>query len=176
MHQPATIVLIGLRGSGKTTVGPIVARILKRPFADLDDAVRDRYNGRSIAEVWNAIGEGAFRRAELESLPPLLRSPGVLALGGGTPTIEDARLILADAQARGSARIIYLRAAPATLRARLAGEDMSNRPSLTGADPLDEIESVFTARDPAFGLLAGLVIDTDDLTPEEIAGRILKSL
>lgn len=176
MNQPTTIVLIGLRGSGKTTVGPIVARILQRPFADLDDAVRDRYNGRTIADVWNAIGEAAFRRAELETLPPLLSAPGVLALGGGTPTIEDARLILADAQDRGCARIIYLRASPATLRARLARADMSNRPSLTGADPLDEIESVFALRDPTFGALAGMVIETDDLTPEEIAGRILESL
>lgn len=161
------IILIGLRGSGKTTIGRALAARLNIPFRDLDDATVRVLGASSVSEAWRAQGEKAFREAEKTALAAALSAPaGVLALGGGTPTAPGASELIRAAQNAG-VRVVYLRGAAAVLRTRLEGKT-GDRPSLTGADPLAEIDAVLAKRDPLYLELADMVIDTNDRTHEEV--------
>lgn len=167
------LVLIGLRGSGKSVVGRLVASRLGRPLVDLDEITPGLLGARSVAEAWAGRGEPAFREAEARALADALRSDGrVLALGGGTPTAPGAADLLRAQRGAGRARIVYLAAGAATLRDRLAGADNAHRPSLTGGDLLAEIETVLLRRDPLYRGLADHIVPTDEGTPEQIAERI----
>lgn len=121
-------------------------------------------------------GPSAFRAAEAGALRQLLEPPpagspagggalaGVIALGGGTPTAPGVgELLRRHADAR-RIELVYLRATPATLRARLAGTNLDQRPSLTGAGVVDEVEVVFHQRDALYCELATLRLDTDAMT------------
>lgn len=174
-RPPANLILMGLRGSGKSTLGSLVAARLARPFIDLDDRVMARLGFETVARAWDAVGEPAFRIAEASELRAVLDEHPhglVLALGGGTPTAPGAADAL-RAHAAAGAALVYLRCTPAELRARLsrpaagAGEAAAgvhsagpNRPSLTGRDPLDEIEEVFQRRDPLYRGLATRVLES----------------
>jgi len=105
----------------------------------------------------------------------LAAPPQVLALGGGTPEIPEARAVLADAVQRSQATIIYLRADADTLAARLRAET-GDRPSITRADPAAEVEEVLTRRDPIFRDLATLTIDAGRTPPQGVTKRISESL
>lgn len=158
MARRLPIVLIGLRGSGKSTLGKALARQQGLDFLDLDDLTAGALGHSSAGEAFNAAGERAFRAAEARALAEVLARPflGVLALGGGTPTAPGAADLLVP-----PARVVYLRSSPGTLRRRLAATDVAARPSLTGAPMLDEIDAVFAVRDPLYQRLADLVIQTD---------------
>ncbi|MEO0588762.1 MAG: shikimate kinase, partial [Planctomycetota bacterium] len=157
------IVLMGYRGSGKSTVGRAVAERLAMPFVDLDDAVRDRFGGATIAEIWAEHGEPAFRRAEAAAAVEHLQGPGiVLALGGGTPMQPAA----AEAIAAADALRIYLHAPPEVLHERIVDDATSTdqRPALTAAGgSLDEVRRVLVERDPVYRRLADLTLDASDV-------------
>lgn len=167
MLQPHPLLLIGLRGSGKSTLGRLVAERVGAAFSDLDDAVLARLGCATVAEVWETLGEPAFRAGETaclrERVPEAVDDrtpPAVVALGGGTPTAPGAAELLGEARERGLVTIVYLRAQPETLRARLGAAD-ANRPSLTGAGTLGEIDAVFAARDGLYRELATEIIEID---------------
>ncbi len=167
------LILIGLRGSGKTTVGRIVAQRLGREFVDLDDETAQDLGATSVAPAWRAHGEPEFRQAEGRALREVLRSDGrVIALGGGTPTAPGAESMLRDAQAAGRVRIVYLWAPAAALRDRLAATDLSERPALMGASPLSEVEQVLAQRDALYRSLADVVLVTDGHTTDEVADLV----
>jgi shikimate kinase len=169
------VLLIGMRGSGKTTIGRMVAAGLSSGFVDLDDATIKELAAATVAEAWRVHGEGAFRAAEVRALAAALRiHPGVLSLGGGTPMAAGAAEIIKRAQVAG-ARVVYLRAPAATLRARLEGK-MGNRPSLTGADPLAEIDAVLAKRDPGYLAIADLVVNTDGKSEGAVAAEIVAAV
>lgn len=174
---PPTIALIGLRASGKTSAGHQLAQRLGREFVDLDQVTPRYLSAETVAAAWNRHGQAAFRRAELRALVESLARDGiVLALGGGTPTAPGAAdLILAERDA-GRLRVVYLAAPAATLRERLRHGGVSERPSLTGADPISEIDSVLADRDPLYRQLAGDVLDTSgktiDAVVEELAALL----
>lgn len=184
------LLLIGLRGSGKSTLGKLVAERLTAndfaaTFADLDRAVLEHLGCATVAEAWNTLGEPAFRAAETACLRECLynahNTPGtrtILALGGGTPTAPGAAEILCDARDTHRATIVYLRAQPDTLRARLQATD-PNRPSLTGntssTGSLDEIDAVFAARDPLYRELSSEVIEiVRDTTIDALVDRLVQ--
>ncbi|MFM9996177.1 MAG: shikimate kinase [Phycisphaerales bacterium] len=170
------IVLIGLRGSGKTTVGRLVAERLARPFVDLDDATALSLGAARVAEAWTKHGEKAFRRAEAAALAAAMAGDGrVIALGGGTPTAPGAADLLRREREAGRSRVVYLEADAPTLRARLAASDLSTRPSLTGADPLAEIDAVLAQRDPLFREIADDVIETGAMTIEVAADEVVRA-
>lgn len=157
----ANIVLIGLRGSGKTTLGRALSARLGLGFCDLDRDTPALLGFESVASAWSAGGERAFREAEAEVLRRRLESRGmVLALGGGTPTAPGAAELLRAKRRSGEARVVYLRYGADELRRRLGDVADPDRPSLTGDDPLREIEAVLAARDPLYRELAEAVVET----------------
>jgi shikimate kinase len=142
-------------------------------FVDLDDLTLKSLGALTVGSAWAVQGEAAFRRAEVAALHQALAGTDqVLSLGGGTPTAPGAAELIEAARQKRAAQVIYLRAQPATLRARLIGQ-VHDRPSLTGADPLDEIETVFAQRDPAYLALADTVIDADRLRVEQVAEIVM---
>jgi shikimate kinase len=174
MNAPAAnLVLIGLRASGKSTLGRLVAARLGRPFIDLDDLTAARLGGSSPADALTRRGEPAFRAAEAAALRETLARPGlVVALGGGTPTAPGASELLQQERAARRAVIIYLHVAPEILRSRLAATDLAARPSLTGRGTLDEIGTLYSRRDALYRALADTLIEAGSAPPVALAERI----
>lgn len=171
------VILMGLRGSGKSSVGPALARAIGKPFVDLDDLLAQQAGAPSAAALWADIGQAGFREREAEALRHLLDGPAcVLALGGGTPTAPGAAEALRTARETAGTIVVYLRADAALLHARLSRTDMAARPSITGADPLAEIAGVLAARDPLYLSLADMVIGCGAEGPEEVAGEIARRI
>lgn len=180
-RRPATphIVLLGLRCSGKTTVGRLLAARLKRPFVDLDDRTAAAAGFPSAGAALAAKGEPAFRSVEFAALVPAISAPdpSILALGGGTPTSGNAEATLVRARARREATLVYLAARPQTLGARLARESESAaRPPLLPGGPRAEAEALFLQRDPLYRAIADHTVVTDSLTPDQVAETVLRAL
>ncbi len=170
------IVLVGLMGAGKSVVGERLARRLGRPFADTDLLI-EAEAGSTIAEIWRAEGEAAFRARErrwIEELPVRLRGH-VVALGGGMFIGEDNVNRL-----RSSTWSVWLRARVETLAARLAPA-AAPRPLLASTDPerppdiAGRLAEFLALRASWYGR-AHLVIDTDGLDPEAVALEIERAL
>lgn len=167
------ITLTGFMGSGKTTVGIVLADFLGCPFFDLD-ALIVKKAGRSIPEIFADGGEAAFRTLEAKVLRQAVEkyaeSTAILSLGGGTlGTPASARLVAEKTTC------IYLRASVDTLAARLAPE-AAGRPLLRGAPDLrDRIAALLAGREDVYASTAHVTVDTDGLSPEQIADEIVIS-
>lgn len=167
------ITLTGFMGSGKTTVGEVLADFLGCPFFDLD-ALIVKKAGRSIPEIFADGGEAAFRTLEAKVLRQAVEkyaeSTAILSLGGGTlGTPASARLVAEKTTC------IYLRASVDTLAARLAPE-AAGRPLLRGAPDLrDRIAALLAGREDVYASTAHVTVDTDGLSPEQIADEIVIS-
>lgn len=163
------LVLMGLRGSGKSTLGGRLALEHGLRFIDLDERTPAVLGARTVAEAWARFGEPAFREAEVRALKAAIaEDPGVLALGGGTPTAPGAAEIIRGLKGQvGTVRVVYLRASAAVLGARLRASGMAGRPSLTGADPIGEVAAVLAARDPLYVSLADVVVDVGGVSEQE---------
>jgi shikimate kinase len=167
------VVLIGYRGTGKTTVAVHLARRLGWESLDTDDEIESRA-GRSIAEIFATAGEAAFRDLEQEVVLDLAaRDRVVLALGGGAVLREKNRAALA-----AGGTLVWLKASRQTIENRLASDATTKirRPNLTPAGGAREIDQLLREREPIYRECADLVIDTDDDSPEEIAEEILSQL
>jgi shikimate kinase len=171
LNADRDIVLLGLRGSGKSTIGALLAERLGREFIDLDDRTLDllraERGAQTIAEVFEQHGEDAFRDAEARALRAAFErsDPGaiVLALGGGTPTAAGAVPIL---RASGAV-LVYLRLRPERLAERLRGNIDHRRPALTDQkDAIAEIAEVHERRDALYASLADISISDEDAPPE----------
>lgn len=162
MSTPRTIVLMGLRGSGKSTLGRGLAAALGRAFVDLDDRTAAALDCETPGEALRTHGEPAFREAETEALRETLRESGVvLALGGGTPTAPGAADLLRKRAGDGSIAVLYLHASAQTLAGRLGVPGAPERPALVGDDPVTEISTLYGRRDPLYRELAGSVLHLD---------------
>ena len=161
------ITLTGFMGSGKTTVGKVLADFLGCPFMDLDDLVVKKA-GKSIPDIFAQDGEPAFRELEAQVLRKTVakyaESTAVLALGGGAVLAPASAALLHEKTV-----CIYLRATLDTLLARLAGET-AGRP-LADASLADRLAS----REPIYEKTAHVIIDTDGLSPDEVADEIVIS-
>ena len=167
---------MGLRGCGKSTAGRLLADRLGVVFVDLDDAAAALMNAADAAAAIAAHGMDRFRRAEVDSLETeLTGDAGVIALGGGTPTAPGAAETLREAAANEQIVLVYLHTEPGELRGRLGKTDTSSRPSLTGRGTLDEIGEIYLRRDPLYRSLATRIIETTDLTAEQIADELAMS-
>ena len=161
------ITLTGFMGSGKTTVGKVLADFLGCPFMDLDDLIVKKA-GKSISEIFAQGGEPAFRQLEArllrQTVEKYTENTVVLALGGGAVTAPASAALL-----REKTVCIYLRATLETLQSRLEGET-AGRP-LADASLADRL----AAREPLYEETAHVIIDTDGLTPDEVADEIIIS-
>ena len=161
------VALTGFMGSGKTTVGKVLADFLGCPFMDLDDLVVKKA-GKSIPDIFAQDGEPAFRQLEAQVLRKTVEkyaeSTAVLALGGGAVLAPSSAALLHEKTV-----CIYLRASLETLLARLEGET-AGRP-LADASLADRL----AAREPIYEKTAHVTIDTDGLSPDEVADEIIIS-
>lgn len=169
------IVLMGYRGSGKTTIGRKMAEHLWKDFADTDELVCRRFGGRSIREIWASEGEGAFRAAESVVVGELLKKMDqVIALGGGTVMQPQAR---AELEAASDITRIYLKCDPQVLfeRIQLDATTAATRPALSPAGgTLDEIRHILAEREPVYEALADKVFDVTHVTPDDAVGHIIR--
>ncbi len=170
-NVPRGLALVGLRGTGKTTVGRLVARRLGRPFADADAELEARA-GRPIAAIFAEQGEPAFRDWEERTLADLAATrPGaVLATGGGVVLREANRRVL-----RAFGLVVWLSADPAVLAARLRASPrgLASRPSLTPAGTLAELAATLEARAPLYREVADAVVETGRRSANEVADVIV---
>lgn len=166
------LVLVGMMGSGKSTVGRLVAASLGRPFVDIDDEVAATA-GSSVADLFAGGGESAFRALEEEALARCLAAEAdtVIAAGGGVVVREENRARL------GAARVVWLRARPATLAVRVG--DATSRPLLAGASGVDEAEArlaeLAAERVGLYEAVADVVVDVDGLSADQAAARVLEA-
>lgn len=157
--------LIGMMGSGKTSAGEIAARNLGVPFMDTDRIVEQR-TGESVTSLWSASGEEAFRDVERTVVEELAGEEGIVATGGGVVLDAVNRQVLVD-----SGTVVWLRAEPSTLAARVAMT--SDRPLLAGSeDRVGVLETKLRERLDLYESVADYRIETDDLSPAEVAGEI----
>jgi shikimate kinase len=166
----AGLALVGYRGTGKSTVGKILADRLHRPFLDADCEIEARA-GRPIAAIFAVEGETAFRDWEEQTLRELVQHhPGViLATGGGAVVRATNRLLL-----QGFGLVVWLRADPPELARRLLADPRAEaRPALTPAGTINEIASMLDARRPLYEEVADMAVDTLERSPEELADCIL---
>jgi shikimate kinase len=172
---PPSIVVMGLRCSGKTTCGRRVAELLNLPFIDLDDRTRGTFGNLSAVEIWARHGQQAWRDAEARALARVCdeQSRCVLALGGGTPCVPDARRLLERARRDDRAICIYLRTDAAILASRLR-DQAADRPSVTGKPAHEEVADLLALREPVFRSLADAEVDAGAATPDEIAHQLVE--
>lgn len=152
--------LIGMMGSGKSTIGPLVANELSMEFVDTDLEIEAQL-GEPISDYWEAHGQDAFRRAERAEIVRVSSSNAVISTGGGAPITSANRATMMS-----TGRIIWIRAGLKTIESRLG--DMKSRP-LLGEKPLAEI---LASREKVYSALADVRFDADNTTPEEVAGQI----
>jgi len=168
------IVLMGMRASGKTTIGRLVADRMQRRFVDLDDRTRLRFSESSVQAIWIKHGEAAWRAAETEALRDVLAEPPcVLALGGGTPMIPAARAMLEQARKDRAITVVYLRCSAEALQQRLA-KQAGDRASLTGRGVVEEVPDVLASREAAYLALADAQIDSGVLSVEHAIEALMK--
>ena len=168
------ILLIGYRGTGKSTVGKLVAAQLGMQFLDAD-AELERRAGQSIRDIFASGGEATFRELEAVVLGDLLRGDQqVVALGGGAVLRPENRTsIKADHNCA-----IWLQAAATTLHERIAADASTaqRRPNLTAGGGLAEVERLLAAREPLYRECASFTVDTEGKTPEQIAAEVVSLL
>ena len=168
MGDPPHLVLIGLMGAGKTTVGARCAERLGRPFVDTDDVV-EVTAGCTVAEIFSTEGEAGFRERERRAVADVCASPAplVIACGGGAVLDAANRACL---RARGV--VVWLRAEPAVLAARVGSGE--GRPLLTEQGAAATLERLDVLRTPAYEAAAHAAVDTGGRSVDEVTTDVLE--
>lgn len=160
------IVLVGLPGAGKSTVGALLAQRLARTYLDFDLEL-ERREGMPISQIFGERGEAGFRELE-RKLTEELREFGNMVLAPGGGWIADSTVV---ALIRPPARMVYLRVRPETALQRL-GASSAGRPLLNRPDPLGELNKLFNDRRAKYQS-ADLEIGTELLKPEQVTDQIV---
>jgi shikimate kinase len=164
------LLLIGYRGTGKSTVARLMAERLGWRWIDADIELESRA-GKSIAAIFREDTEKAFRDLESEVLAKLIRmDEHVLALGGGVVLRAENRKLIK--QAGG---VVWLTAGPQTIQTRIAEDPTTaaRRPNLTASGGIEEIRALLAQREPLYRECATIQIDTDGRTLADVADEIL---
>lgn len=158
--------LVGMMGSGKTTVGTLIAGASGVEFRDTDAEV-ERRAGMTIADLWAEGGEELFRSIEAEVVVDSARmESAVVATGGGAVTDPSTRSLISS-----SGTVVWLRAQPAELVDRLSGQ--AGRPLLDSTDDLEAtLRDLAIRRSGNYRSLADHTVDVDGRTPEDLAAEI----
>jgi shikimate kinase len=168
-------VLIGYRGSGKTSIGKRLADRLWQKCIDTDEMVIKKA-GKSIADIFQQDGEAKFRELESQAVKEAAAiSDVVIALGGGAPIREANRKAIKDA----GHRVIYLKCEPEELLRRIQADPDTpkSRPNLTEfGGGVEEISKVLAEREPIYRLMADAELEVTYLTPDEAMVYIVRLL
>ncbi|MBC3797904.1 shikimate kinase [Acetobacterium tundrae] len=166
-EEKTCIALIGFMGTGKSTIGPLLAKKLNFTFVDTDDLVETAM-GMKIADIFSDLGESAFREAEYEVLKEAVTGKRVvLSTGGGIVLFERNRKLLKE-----NAYVVSLTAQPETIFIRV--QENETRPLLKSEDPLRRIRQMMAERQKYYDD-CDLIISTDDYTALECCERVVKS-
>lgn len=167
---PLRVTLVGMPGSGKSTVGRQLARQLGLPFAD-SDAEFERRLGVPIREYFDTHGEASFRDEEARVIEALTQDGvgGVLATGGGAVLRPENRERL-----RSTSHVFYLRSSPDELHRRLRHD--THRPLLQVADPLRRLRDLYRDRDPLYRQTAHYVVEAPRPSVSGLVHMILMQL
>ncbi|MEJ6647449.1 MAG: shikimate kinase [Akkermansiaceae bacterium] len=162
------IVLIGFMGTGKSTIGRELSKMLSYPLIDTDHAIAKKA-GKSIPKIFAEDGEEAFRKMETDLLEELLEKEGnIIATGGGIVGSERNRNIL-----RQLGYVVWLAASPEEILDRTSRNN--NRPLLNNEDPSGTILRLLAERNPLYSEASHLNIETDQLCFDEICNGIIES-
>jgi HAD superfamily hydrolase (TIGR01509 family) len=169
-RRPARIVLVGMMGSGKTTVGRLLAQRLAVPYVDNDELVVAR-TGMNPAQIVQAFGVGRLRQAESDALAEALAgdADAVVSVAAGA-ILQPAN----RSRIRGGGRVVWLRGRPETLIHRQGRAGWDARPRLA-PDMAVWMKEEAEARSPLYAGIATQVVDVDDRSPDEVVDEILAS-
>ena len=167
---PINIALIGFMGSGKTTVGRLLAVRLGMKFIDLDDVIKDKL-GMEITEIFSNYGEKYFRDVESQVVKEVFTGidNSVIACGGGVVLKDDNVRIINQ-----NSVVVYLRISPYEAYSRLLS--CRDRPLLNVSNRLEVINQLMRVREPLYLRTAHIVVDVDGRTPEDIVEEIIRTL
>jgi shikimate kinase len=162
------IVLVGMMGAGKSSVGRVLARKLHRPLLDSDELIEER-TGRTVREIWSSDGDAAFRAIETETLLAMLADtePAVVAAAGGVVLAEANR----SALAASDAHVVWLLANVELLVTRV--KNGVHRPLLDD-DPEGMLRQMYTDRESLYTEVADAVVSVDHRSINEVAQAVLR--
>ncbi|AZR74179.1 hypothetical protein BBF96_12700 [Anoxybacter fermentans] len=167
--EDKNIVLIGMMGSGKTTVGKMLAKEMSLNFVDTDKELEEKI-GRSISEIFATDGEDEFRRLEEEIVKQVAERGGqVIATGGGVVLKPENIKVL-----RKKGIIIFLYTAPQVLIKRLKDDD--SRPLIKCSDPERRLKELLRIRLPLYRKAAQIEVDTGRLTPDQVVRVLVEKI
>ena len=164
------IVLIGFRGTGKSTVGQLLAKRLERDFIDSDKHIEGS-TGKTIKRIFEDDGEDGFRKIEADTIAELSKEDNkVISAGGGVVLREENVNNL-----KGNGFLVLLEATPEIIYSRIEKDEKTTqqRPSLTDKKPLDEIKHLIAEREPAYKSAADFTINTSYVSCEDIVNEII---
>jgi shikimate kinase len=162
------IVLVGARGTGKSTVGRMLAERLGWAFVDADEHL-EAVAAATIADIFRLQGEAAFRDLEADVLAELAkRERHVIATGGGVVLRDENRAKLAGGF------VVWLQATPEAAFARMQADPTTaaRRPNLTSTGGIEELRTVMAAREPLYLAVADFTLDTANVSPDAAADAI----
>ncbi|GEK28964.1 shikimate kinase [Furfurilactobacillus siliginis] len=162
------VVLIGFMGTGKSTIGPLLAKRLGRQHLDLDRLLEARL-GQSVGSVFAQKGEAAFRLVEQTVLRDALEQPGVLSTGGGAAAQVDNAAVLRES----GATIVLLEARDETLIERLCADQTRPLVQRLGVAGVLDLKH---QRDAQYHAVADFVVRTDDGTPGDVVREIMAGM
>ena len=165
LKDTKNIFLIGLMGSGKTTIGKILSKTLNKDFYDSDHVVEEK-TGVKVPLIFEYEGEVGFRKREESVLKELICHKNiVLATGGGVILSKNNCKLLSD-----NGHVIYLKSNCEDLVARMTGDQ--SRPLLQEGDLKETLETLFKLRDPMYSSISDYIIETSDKRAKEISSDI----
>lgn len=166
--MPDRILLVGMMGAGKTTVGRLLAARLGWRYLDSDEQI-EATTGRTVREIFEDEGEPAFRKLETEALRTALADQErcVVAVAGGAVLAQENQELLRDA-----GFVVWLRAEPSVLTRRAVTGD--HRPLLAD-DPSGVIRRLLAQREPIYAALADVVVDVDEVGPDAAVEAIVEA-
>ena len=162
------LVLVGMMGSGKSTIGRIVAQRMDRPLIDSDEVI-EAATGRTVREIFATDGEAAFRALEADALRDALATdePAVIAAAGGVVLRPDNRRLLTES----NARVVWLMADPTLLIERVRSG--MHRPLLDD-DPQGTLERMWDERQPLYQEVADAIVSVDGRSIVEVVEAVLR--
>jgi shikimate kinase len=164
------IVLIGFRGTGKSTVGKLLANRLKRDFVDTDKYIESA-TGKTIKDIFEKEGEEGFRKTEAEAIEKLSKMDNKIIAAGGGVVLKNENV----KNLKSSGFLILLEATPEIIHDRITQDEKTTqqRPSLTNKNSFDEIKHLIDKRQPLYENAANYTINTSYVSCEDIVEEII---